>query len=223
MSPNDRVAKAITAIVAPDTKTMPRVPPAQLSYMLVSAGLRAASKQPSQASFEELTRSEPMNRLESLCGVLQTRLNDHSVAELTRKLADAVREWQSGVVCEEDVSLLVSTLVEKHIDSFVMAATEIALELSASNFVEDCEEGEESDDASSASADTDDIESEDDEEDEEDGEEDDEEGEEEDYEDGEEGEEGEEGEDEVEDEPSKRSRDSDDDAEGLMSSKRCRP
>lgn len=223
MSPNDRVAKAITAIVAPDTGAMPRVPPAQLAYKLVSAGLRAVSKQPSQASFEELTRSEATNRLENLCGGLQTRMNEQSISELTLKMIDAVEHWQSGVVCEEDVSLLVATLVEKHIDSFVMAATDIVLELSDSNFVEDCEEGEESDDASSASADTDDIESEDDEEDEEDGEEDDEEGEEEDYEDGEEGEEGEEGEDEVEDEPSKRSRDSDDDAEGLMSSKRCRP
>ena len=231
MSPRDRIGGAISAIVAPESGTMPRVSAKELNHQLLRAGLKTVGKKLSGAFDDD--EVDGVKTMEGMCQQLQEHMSARSISQLTLRLSSAVGEWWDSPDTSECITQLVENLVEKSVDKFVLEATEIVVALWRSKFVEEADEGEdgEEDDISSESSDSDeeDLSSDGGEEDCEDGGEDDDEDDEEDVEeDGEDSEEAAEKEDDAlevdNDLSAKRSYDDadEDEATGLVLSKRAR-
>lgn len=232
MSPRDRIGDAIAAIVAPETGSMPRVSAAELNQQLLCAGLKAMGRKLSGAFYDEEVPG--VKTMAAVCAQLQEHMGAKSISDLKLRLSAAVDDWWDSSETSECVTELVEKLVEKHIDKFVLDATEIVVALAKSKFVEDDgDDGEEEDDLSSESAESEEDLSADDDDGEEAGEDDDDEGDNDDDDDDENEEDDAEDGDEEADAfrvvdfddalSGKRSRDDDDDdAQGLVLSKRAR-
>ena len=233
MSPRDRIGEAIAAIVAPETGSMPRVSAADLNHQLLCAGLKAMGRKLSGAFYDEGVPG--VKTMADMCVQLQEHMGAKSISDLKLRLSTAVDDWWDSSDTSECVTELVEKLVEKHIDTFVLDATEIVVALAKSKFVEDDgDDGEEEDDLSSESAESEEDLSAADDEGEEAGEDDDDEGDDDEDDDEDENEEddAEDGDEEADAfsvvefddaRSAKRSHDDDDDdAQGLVLSKRAR-